>query len=300
MALTFQKLFPVAARLTMMSPKLQFAPQRVPDPQRVTVPTRHGDMTALLYTPAAEDIDRQHRAGGPPPVHLLLHGGAFVVRHPEHEDNVARYVAGALGAYVVVPDYDVGPQVGYPVAEQQSYDAYLWVRDQADTRGWDVGRVSIGGASAGAKLALSVIVQALQDGRPTPVAASLEYGLSDISLPDDTRTSPKRMPVVGPWMLRMVRNTYFLDADLTDPVLSPGRYHGLGDFPPLLILTGGIDTLRHDMRDLADRARTAGADVTFHEFPGADHGFTHVKPTETARTAIAMVGDHLRAAYDQP
>lgn len=116
MALTFQKLFPVAARLTMMSPQLQFAPQRVPDPQRIPVPTRHGDMTALLYTPAAEDIDTRHRAGGRPPVHLLLHGGAFLVRHPEHEDNVARYVAGALGACVVVPDYDVRwcPLVGTP------------------------------------------------------------------------------------------------------------------------------------------------------------------------------------------
>lgn len=40
--------------------------------------------------------------------------------------------------------------------------------------------------------------------------------------------------------------------------------------------------------------------MTFHEFPDADHGFTHVKPKGTARTAITMVGDHLRAAYDHP
>jgi acetyl esterase len=37
--------------------------------------------------------------------------------------------------------------------------------------------------------------------------------------------------------------------------------------------------------------------VTHHEFAGVDHGFTHQKPLETARTAITMIGDHLRTAY---
>ncbi|WP_434446651.1 hypothetical protein [Lentzea sp. E54] len=38
--------------------------------------------------------------------------------------------------------------------------------------------------------------------------------------------------------------------------------------------------------------------MTFHEFAGSDHAFTHYLPARTARTAITMVGDHLRAAYD--
>lgn len=35
--------------------------------------------------------------------------------------------------------------------------------------------------------------------------------------------------------------------------MSPAKYGKPGDFPPLLILTGGLDTLRHDMRAFADR-----------------------------------------------
>ncbi|WP_083752641.1 alpha/beta hydrolase fold domain-containing protein [Actinosynnema sp. ALI-1.44] len=160
-------------------------------------------------------------------------------------------------------------------------------------------RVSVGGASAGGKLALSVLVQALRDGEPTPVAASLEYAVGDLFLPDASRTSPSRRPIVGRWMMRMVRRTYFQGADLDDPVVSPAKYPKLGDFPPLLVLTGGLDTLRGEMHALADAARTAGVEVSYHDFPDSDHGFTHVTPVETARSAITMIGDHLRAAFDR-
>jgi acetyl esterase/lipase len=296
----FQAAFPVLSRLLLESPKLQFATKPVAVPARITIPTRHGDIPALLYSPVPTDIEAERSVGRRPPVHLLLHGGAFAVRRPEQEDNVARYLASEVGCYVVLPDYDVSPQVRFPVAEQECYDTYLWILEQAGTWGWDENRVSAGGASAGAKLALSVIVQALQNGRPTPVATSLEYGASDLSLPDESRTSPRKIPVIGPWMLRMIRETYLVGADLTDPVVSPAMYPNPGDFPPLLILTGGLDTLRHDMRAFAEKARANGAEVTYHEFAGSDHGFTHFKPVETARTAITMVGDHLRAAYDAP
>lgn len=296
-ARSFQAVFPVLGRLLLESPKLQFATKPVATPERITIPTRHGDISALLYSPVHTDIEAELSAERRPPVHLLVHGGAFVARRPEQEDNVARYLASEVGCFVVLPDYDVSPQVRFPVAEQECYDAYLWLLDHAVTHGWDPARVSVGGASAGAKLALSVIVQALQDGGATPVAASLEYGASDFSLPDESRTSPRKIPVIGPWMLRMVRETYLLGADLTDPVVSPAKYLKPGDFPPLLILTGGLDTLRHDMRAFAEKARANGAKVDHHEFADADHGFTHFQPVETARTAVTMIGDHLRAAY---
>ncbi|MQY20981.1 alpha/beta hydrolase [Nocardia macrotermitis] len=294
----FQVGFPILGRLLLESPKLQFATKSVAVPERITIPTRHGDVAALLYSPVRADIEAESSAGRRPPVHLLFHGGAFVVRRPEQEDNVARFLASEVGCFVVVPDYDVSPQVRFPVAEQECYDVYSWLIERAGTHGWDPVRVSVGGASAGAKLALSVIVQALRDGRSTPVAASLEYGVSDFSLPDESRTSPRRFPVVGPWMLRMVRETYFLGADLTDPLVSPARYPSPGDFPPLLVLTSGLDTLRHDMRAFAGRVRAHGVKVDHHEFAGVDHGFTHFQPAGTARAAVEMIGDHLRSAYD--
>lgn len=293
----FQAVFPAMRRLMYSSPKLQFGTQVIAKPHTVTVPTRHGDLRSLVYAPTDDDIARQSAAGLRPPVHLITHGGAFIIRVPEQEDNVARYLASEIGAYVVIPDYDTAPHVRFPIAEEQSYDAYRWVCENAGRMGWDGRRVSVGGASAGGKLALNVALQAIDDGYQVPVALSSEFGAADLTLPDESRTSDKPRPVVAPGLMKLVRQTYFTGADLSSPLASPALHPRLADLPPTLILTAGFDTLRHESDALARDLAAKGVQVTHRQFPGVDHGFTHAKPVETAREAITMLGRHLAAAY---
>ena len=160
----FQAVYPVVRRLQYSSPELRFATKPVAGPRKVTIPTRHGNLAALVYSPAAGDILRQKTLGMRPPVHLITHGGAFIIRVPGQEDNVARYLASEIGAFVVIPDYDTAPAVRFPVAEQEAYDAFRWVHDNGAVMGWDGDRVSVGGASGGGKLALNVALQAIDDG----------------------------------------------------------------------------------------------------------------------------------------
>jgi acetyl esterase len=108
----------------------------------VTIPTRHGDLAALVYSPAAGDVRRQEALGMLPPVHLITHGGAFIIGVPGQEDNVARYLASEADAFVVIPDYDTAPAVLFPVAGQQAYDAFRWVHENGAVMGWDGDRVS--------------------------------------------------------------------------------------------------------------------------------------------------------------
>jgi acetyl esterase len=297
----FQALFPLAFRLQYSSPAVRFAAKPIARPDRISIPTRHGDVAALVYRPTNADTERQLAAGTRPPVHLITHGGAFIVRVPQQEDNVARYLASEIGAFVVVPaDYDTAPKVRFPVAEQQTYDVFRWIHENGDRMGWDSERVSVGGPSAGGKFALNVALQAIDEGGYRPVAVTSEYGVSDISLPDAVRTSPKDSPVVSASLMDLVRRTYFAGADLTDPLASPARHPRLAELPPTLILTAGFDTLRHEMNALANTLRAAGVPVTHREFDGVDHGFTHTKPAAVAGEAIRLIGEHLRAAYAAP
>jgi acetyl esterase len=296
-ARVFQALFPVMFRLQYSSPDLQFATKKIAKPARITIPTRHGAVGALVYSPTGEDIAATLASGRRPPVHLITHGGAFIIRVPRQEDNVARYLASEVGCYVVIPDYDTAPAVRFPVSEQQTYDVFRWIHANGQARGWDGECVSVGGPSAGGKFALNLAQQAIDDGGYRPVAVTSEYGCADISRDDALRTSAKKNPVVPPAMMDLVRRTYFKDADLADPLASPARYQRLEEFPPTLILTSEYDTLRHEMNDLAADLTAKGVQVTHHEFAGVDHGFTHTKPIEVAREAITMIGEHLRKAY---
>jgi acetyl esterase len=299
-ARAFQAVFPLMFRLQYSSPDVQFATKDIAKPGKLSIPTRHGRIAALLYRPADEDIAAARVAGRRPPLHVITHGGGFIIRLPQQEDNVARYLASELGAYVLLPDFDTAPTVRHPISEQQAFDAYVWARENADGQGWDAERMSIGGASAGTQVAFSVIEQAIEADAPLPVAVSSEFGVCDLARPDEQRTSPKKRPVVSPGLMRLIRDTYFARADLTDPLVSPYYNPRLGEFPPTLILTGELDVLRREMRELADKMAAAGAQVTYHDFAGVDHGFTHAKPADVAHDALRMIGEHLRAAYAVP
>src|ERR1700722_20112168 len=143
----FQALFPLAFRLQYSSPAVRFATKPIAKPGRIVIPTRHGDVAALVYRPTEADTERQLAAGSRPPAHLITHGGAFIVRGPPQGGNVARYFALGNGAFVVVPDYDTAPKVRFPVAEEQTYDVFRWIHENGDRMGWDGERVSVGGPS---------------------------------------------------------------------------------------------------------------------------------------------------------
>ncbi|MVU82804.1 alpha/beta hydrolase fold domain-containing protein [Nocardia sp. ET3-3] len=296
----FQAMFPIVERLRYSSPHVQFATKPIGKPTTMTVPTRHGPVRTLVYAPVGADVAATRAEGRKPPVHLIIHGGAFVIRRPAQEDNVARFLCSELGCYVVLPDYDTAPSVRFPVSEEQCSDVLAWLRDNAADLGWDRDRISLGGASAGGKLALSVALDAIDRGAFVPIAISIEYGAANLSLPDSERTSPKRNPVVGPSLMNLIRTTYFKDVDTTLPTASPALHPRRGELPPTLIITADQDTVRHEMNHLAADLRERGVAVTHHEFPGVDHGFTHAEPVEQCRAALEMIRDHLGSAYQAP
>ncbi len=298
-ARTFQLVFPPMMRLLWSNPVLEFATKRIAAPRKIKIPTRHGTLDALVYLPTKNDVEALARDGRLPPVHLLVHGGAFVIRAPWQEGSTARYIASELNTVVVVPDYDTAPDVSWPVGEQENYDVYRWLLDNGKAQGWDTSKITIGGASAGSKFAMDVVAQSLDDGVPVPLAVTSEFGCADLSFPDEARTTAINNPIVSPWMLNLARNTYFLGADVHDPKVSVALHPKLALFPPTLIMTGEHDTLRHEMNALANKLAGLGVDVTHREFPGVDHGFTHNKPVEIARTAVTMLGDHIRTAHER-
>lgn len=296
-ARTFQLIYPAMQRAFFSDPKLEFATKRIAPYTTLRVPTRHGPIDALLFSPTEEDLAAQRARGESTPVHLLTHGGAYITRLPREEGNVARYLASEIGCFVLVPDYHAAPQVRFPVAEEECFDTYLWILANGAARGWDIARVSVGGPSAGGSIALAVGLMAVDNGEPLPVAITSEFGVADVGRADEDRTSAKKSPVVPPALMRLVRNTYVKGVDLRNGYSSPLHHPRLAELPPVLVLTAEYDTLRHESNDLAARLYHLGVAVTHKEFAGVDHGFTHQKPIAVAREAIMMIGDHLRAGY---
>ncbi|WP_432062747.1 alpha/beta hydrolase [Streptomyces sp. S1] len=230
-------------------------------------------------------------AGGPPRgVHLDVHGGGFFMDSAAHGDRRNRALADALRVAVVGVDYRLAPEHPWPAAPDDCEAAALWLAEEAGAR-FGTSRLTIGGSSAGATLALVTLLRLRDRGAAGRFSgAALQFGTYDLSA---------RTPAG-----RRIADEYFLRAyaghveDRTVPDVSP-VYGALDGLPPVLLVVGDEDVLLEDNLALAGRLSSAGNDVELRIYPGAPHGFTG-HPTAMAGTALDGVDSWLRDRIARP
>ncbi|WP_211357398.1 alpha/beta hydrolase [Nocardioides rubriscoriae] len=253
---------------------LRFAGRDLPRPAKRRFPTRHGRVTAYEYG----------EPGAPALVHF--HGGAWLMRYPQMDDWWCRYVAATAGVRVLNVDFRTGPYVAYPVAQHQCHDVAAAVAGEAGGT-----PVAVGGFSSGGGLAASVALQARDLGSFVPRLQVL--GVPALDLASDLPAGPG---MISPSLRALVRRVYFPDpATRAEPYASPVLAPDLSGLAPAIVLTAERDTLRRDGDRYAERLREAGVDVVHDVTPRTDHYFLTEDPGR-ARTTMAMVADHVRAA----
>lgn len=247
------------------------APTRPVTSSQLTIPTRHGHVSALVYRTSSGDAlagDDRHR----PPLHIQLHGGGLIGRAVREDEHICRYLASESGAIVLSLHYHAAPHVSYPVAEQECFDALTWALSAANQFGWDRHRISAGGGGVGAKLAINVAQQAYEQNiRLSGLIVS--YPLLDFTRSD--RSTDVEKPKHGPRILDFIADTYFPEkATRTDALASPAFDLALvKKLPSTLIQVGALDWLAEDGRALAARLAKAQRPHMLTEYP-APSGFT--------------------------
>ena len=250
---------------------LRFAGRDLPRPTRIQVPTRHGPVPTWSYGPAEG------------PVHVHLHGGAWLMRHPFMDDWWCRYLAATAGVRVLNVDFSTAPYAVFPKAQQQSHDVARWAAQRAP--------VSVGGFSSGGGMAAAVCLMARDGGTFTPRLQVL--GVPALDLATDV---PGGAGQISPSLRALVRRAYFPDVESRrSPYASPLLAPDLAGLPRALVMTAERDTLRRDGDDYAARLREAGVEVWHDVTPGADHYFLTEDPAR-ARVTMARVAEEVRSA----
>jgi acetyl esterase/lipase len=260
-----------------------------PDPPAAVEVLRAGgrSVQVRVHTPASGEV-----AG----VHLEIHGGGFYLGSAAGSDANNRSLAEALGLAVVSVEYRLAPEHPWPAAPDDCETAALWLAEHAEHR-FGSARLSIGGFSAGATLALATLLRLRDRGVRGYGCAVLQFGTYDLSAQTPAG--------------RLIAGEYFLDAyagpteDRTHPDLSP-IYADVAGLPPVLLVVGADDILLADNLAMAARLSAAGVDVDLRSYPASPHGFTG-HATSMARAAIDDIEDwldrHLRlppGATDDP
>ncbi|HEX8602609.1 MAG TPA: alpha/beta hydrolase [Pseudoduganella sp.] len=248
------------------------------------IPARGGDIPARLL--AAE---------APKAVIVYLHGGGWTVGSIDEWDALARTLANALPAAVLVVGYRLAPEHPYPAALDDSWDALRWAADNTGMLAGATVPLIVMGDSAGGNLAAALAQKARDAGGPALAAQALVYPVTDATMSSPSYTEFANDPVFGSADVRWLTQHYVPDpAQRRDPGVSPafGRLEGL---PPAVVLTAQYDPLRDEGKAYAASLRAAGNEVVAFEAEEMGHGFIlliNVLPEAT--TWVGRIADSLR------
>jgi acetyl esterase len=258
--------------------------------ETVTIPTRHGGIQAAVYWPEP--------SGDPVPVYVNFHGGGFVIRHPEQDDPLCRYLAANAGVAVVNVDYDVAPRHRFPDPVEEAYDAVSWAAGPG--HGWDGSRLCVGGQSAGGALAAGAARLTLEQGGPAIALQVLHYPPLDLATPPRDKRAAGKLPLSVP--VETLFDAVYLPSPeakrhrLASPAWGSNG-DGISGIAPALVITCADDRLHDEGVAYADKLAAVGALRGHLDLAGIDHGYNlRVKDRALVENSYALIAKHVIAA----
>lgn len=239
-----------------------------------TVPGPHGEVPVRIYTPG----DEPRRAL------LWLHGGGFTggdLDMPEAH-MVSAELAARARALVVSVDYRLAVNgTRFPVPVDDAHAAWCWLTGTGRPHS---GPVALGGASAGAALALSTAIRLRDQDEAQPDALLLAYPFVHFPVPaldDETAAGMRELPpllrITTESIEHMVHHYVGRLTDLPTAAM-PGAAH-LGGLPATGIVLAEYDDLRPSGDLLARQLEESGVSVRTYLAAGMTHGHLNRSPS---------------------
>lgn len=240
------------------------------------------------------------REGTKLPALLWIHGGGYVLGHPDGEQSLCECFATTANCVVVSPDYRLAPEHPFPAAIEDCYAALTWMTSAAPELNIDLSRIAIGGGSAGGGLAAALALMARDEGGP-----SICFQMPLYPMIDDRNMTPSSYEITDPAVWNRANNQaawkMYLgecaDGDIS-PYAAPSRATNLAGLPPAYTCVGQLDPFRDETIEYVARLAQAGVDVEFQLYPGCYHAFEHVVPeAEISQRARHGYVDALARAF---
>ncbi|ANU21775.1 lipase [Planococcus plakortidis] len=218
-------------------------------------------------------------ATGPLPVILWIHGGGFIGGSKDSRQDYGMTLANA-GYLVANIDYALAPGQLYPGPVIQANEALKFLGNSAAQYGGDMGRIFVGGDSAGAQIASQVA--ALQTNPSLAETMNLAPAVS-------SQQMRGALLFCGLYDMETVRESGFPNIDFfLNAYTGAERFEAFGNihemstiqhvtpaYPDVFISAGDADPLEPQSVALADSLRIKGVDVTDVFFRGTDKNLKH-------------------------
>ncbi len=208
---------------------------------------------------------------------VYFHGGGYIFGGPGTHRQFVAQLAHSTGTTAIAPAYRLAPNDMFPAAvddAEAGYEAVLHTGISAD-------QVVVAGDSAGAGLAMALLLRLRTNVRPLPAGAVLFSPYADLDHRSYTILTNARTDFLPVAEMEKPNDFYAGDDVRTHPEASP-VHADLTGLPPLLIFAGGAEMLLGDSLDLKRNADRDGVDAELVVEPEMMHVWPFVVPWEPA------------------
>jgi acetyl esterase/lipase len=220
----------------------------------------------IAGVPAVIVTPRSVRPGGHGA--LYLHGGAYCFG--EGLTPLSLLMADLLRMPVTSPEYRLAPEHPYPAGLDDCCTVYRALLGRVDAR-----RTVVFGDSAGASMAVSMVVRSRDAGLGMPAGVGLLSPWSDLTRCGDSYVSNEGRDCLLTWEAQLASSVraYADDADPAAPPLSPVHANFGPGFPATIITSGTRDLFLSNCVRLERAMLRAGVDVRTRVWEGMWHDF---------------------------
>ncbi|WFA86892.1 alpha/beta hydrolase [Paenibacillus amylolyticus] len=258
------------------------------------IPRDGGELLVKIYEPAERTNDLL-------PAMLWIHGGGYVLGHPDMDDKLCERFVQTAECIVVSVDYRLAPEHPYPAGIEDCYAGLVWMTEEAAMLGIDVNRVAIAGASGGGGLTAALALMARDKGGPSIIFQMPLYPMLDNRniTPSSHEITEEgsiwnRTDNVAAWNMYLGEEN---DISGSSSYAIPSRAESLAGLPPAYTCVGQLDLFRDETMEYVARLAQAGVDVEFHLYPGCFHLFEILAPeTEVSQSTVKGYMDAMARA----
>lgn len=264
----------------------------------INIPLKDGkNIPARVYRPKDE---KKY------PIIMYYHGGAFMEGYGsiDTHENIALRLAQRTNSVVVSVGYRVAPAHIFPTAVEDSFEALLWVEENAEKIHGNRHKIAVAGDSAGGNIATVVAAMSRDREGPNIVAQVLYYPLTTFQ---DVEFMSRQAYANGYYLLSrnvmlQAREQYTPEETMwSSPYTSPLDAEDLAKLPQTLIITAEFDPLRDEGEMYGERLASFGVSTTVIRFNGVMHGFiSFYEVMQSGRYGLERSIRFLSDAFNHP
>jgi len=233
-----------------------------------TIPCADRQIPVRLYQDKDADIDT--------PIICFIHGGGWCIGDLDSHDQQCRRMAIETGYTVISIDYQLSPEVKFPVALHEVTEVIEYLIKHPEYLNRKMTEVIIMGDSAGGNLSITSALLLIDKGYRESIRCIVPiYPVIDCQ--GDKRGSYQEYDqglILTKHLMELFSANYIPDHhDLRDPLLSPIYSNKLSDLPPCFVLTAGFDPLRDEGEAFALRLKELGNIVKLKRYENSLHSF---------------------------